>query len=76
MLGSPAGSERGRIVLIEAAMIDDLPIDVHTYGEGHPEFPDISTGDQLFNHADFDAYRILGREAYKQSFADIGLLFN
>jgi hypothetical protein len=49
------------LLVIEATMVDELPVDVHAYAEKHHEFPDISTGDQFFDNADFDAYRMLGR---------------
>lgn len=50
----------GKIVLIEATMVDGLPHDVHAYAEDHAEFPDVSTGDQFFTDRDFEAYRMLG----------------
>jgi len=53
-------NDRGTILLIEAAMVDGLPVDVHAYAESHHEFPDVSTGDQFFENADFEAYRMLG----------------
>ncbi len=56
----PDGETKGQLLLIEAAMIDKLPVDVHAYAEAHPEFPNVSTGDQLFNDEDFEAYRVLG----------------
>ena len=56
-----SGPQRnGEILLIEAAMLDSLPVDVHAYAESHHEFPDVSTGDQFFSNADFEAYRKLG----------------
>ena len=67
--GSPEGAERvtGTILLIEASMIDGLPADVHAYAEKHPEFPNVSTGDQFFTDEDFEAYRVLGRTLARQS---------
>jgi len=56
----PDGKTKGQLLLIEAAMVDELPLDVHAYAEAHPEFPNVSTGDQLFNDEDFEAYRVLG----------------
>jgi hypothetical protein len=53
-------NDKGIILLIEASMIDGMPVDVHAYAESHHEFPDVSTGDQLFSNADFEAYRKLG----------------
>ncbi len=56
----PNQKEEGSILLIEASMVDGLPLDVHSYAEANPEFPNVSTGDQLFADRDFDAYRMLG----------------
>jgi len=53
--------DTGTILLIEATMVDELPIDVHAYAESHHEFPDVSTGDQFFINRDFESYRMLGR---------------
>ncbi|MEM9521686.1 MAG: hypothetical protein AAGA37_20425 [Actinomycetota bacterium] len=57
----------GQLLVIDAAMVDGLPPDVHSYAETHPEFPNISTGDQLFTDRDFEAYRVLGRELVKRA---------
>ena len=51
---------RGSITVIEAALVGNLPWDVHSYAERNDDFPDISTGWQLMNHRDFEAYRMLG----------------
>ena len=56
----PEDKTKGHLLLIEAAMVDELPLDVHAYAEAHPEFPNVSTGDQLFTDEDFEAYRVLG----------------
>lgn len=50
----------GRITVIEAALLGDLPWDVHSYAERNGDFPDLSTGYQLMDHRDFEAYRMLG----------------
>lgn len=63
----PDGTE-GEILLLDAAMIDKLPVDVHSYAENHPEFPDVSTGDQFFSDRDFESYRVLGRELVTRAF--------
>ena len=67
--GSPEGTDRviGTILLIEASMVDGLPADVHAYAEKHPEFPNVSTGDQFFTDEDFEAYRVLGRTLVRQA---------
>ena len=65
----PGTTERvtGSILLIEASMVDGLPADVHAYAEKHPEFPNVSTGDQFFTDEDFEAYRVLGRSLARQA---------
>jgi Lysophospholipase catalytic domain len=50
---------RGRLLYLDAVMVDNLPVDVHAYAEKHAEFPNISTGDQFFDASDFEAYRAL-----------------
>lgn len=50
----------GTIHVIEAAILGDLPWDVHAYAEAHEDFPDIETGYQMMDHRDFEAYRMLG----------------
>lgn len=52
--------QQGWITIIEAALLGDLPWDVHSYAEHNRDFPDISTGYQLMDHRDFEAYRMLG----------------
>ncbi|MCP4961289.1 MAG: hypothetical protein GY925_18750 [Actinomycetia bacterium] len=50
----------GRLFLIEPALTDDIPFDVHSYAESVTIFPDDSTGDQVFNHRQFESFRALG----------------
>ena len=59
----------GTILLIEASMVDGLAADVHAYAEKHPEFPNVSTGDQFFTDEDFEAYRVLGRTLVRDAFS-------
>jgi hypothetical protein len=59
---------KGKLLLLEASMVDGLPVDVHAYAEGHPEFPNTSTGDQLFTDRDFESYRVLGHVVVQQAF--------
>lgn len=66
---SDKANTKGQILLLDAAMIDALPVDVHSYAENHAEFPDVSTGDQFFSDRDFESYRVLGRELVKGAFA-------
>lgn len=57
----PSGAPtRGRLLVVEANLGDDLPWDVHAYAEGQPIFPDDPTTDQFFDHRQFESYRRLG----------------
>ena len=62
------------IRVIEAALIGDAPWDVHSYAERNDDFPDISTGYQLMDHRDFEAYRMLGFVQTQRALVDAGLL--
>ncbi len=71
VLGSiayPDGT-RGRIVIVETALTADLPWAVRAYAEATADFPDVSTGDQLFDHQQFEAYRALGHHQVRQAVA-------
>ena len=50
----------GTIHYIETALTDDLPFDVHGFAEAETIFPDDATGDQVFNHRQFESFRALG----------------
>lgn len=65
-----SGKQRGVIYYVEADLTEAMPFDVHTFAEAEPDFPDDSTGDQVFNHRQFESYRALG---YYQTAAAIKL---
>lgn len=71
--GVPSPNNTGRILLLEASMVDGLPVDVHAYAEGHPEFPDTNTGDQFFTNRDFESYRLLGATLAQRALDDAPL---
>jgi len=50
----------GLLVYLKATLIPGLPVDVLGYRSAHPAFPDQPTSDQLFDEAQFEAYRELG----------------
>lgn len=50
----------GRLVVVEANLTDRIPWDVQGFAEATERFPDESTGDQFFDHRQFEAYRRLG----------------
>jgi hypothetical protein len=66
--GQPA--KTGALVLIKAALVPGLPLDVLTYRAGHPDFPNESTFNQFFNERQFEAYRQLGYYSVRQMLAD------
>ena len=63
----------GKIRVIEAALLGDLPWDVHAYAEANPDFPDIPTGYQFMDERDFEAYRMLGYTQASRALDDAGL---
>ena len=58
----PGGTGRtGRLVVMKAALTGDLPYELLSYASRKPVFPRDTTGDQWFDHGQFDAYQELGR---------------
>lgn len=55
------GSE-GRILYLRPAMCEGLTADLYAYWRAHPAFPDEPTTEQFFGEAQFEAYRVLGRQ--------------
>ena len=55
------------IYLCKAARVADLPLDVKTWADGHPMFPNDSTANQFYGDREFEAYRRLGYEAGLQA---------
>jgi hypothetical protein len=61
--GGPALPDTGTIWVCKLGWWLDAPWDVQAYAAGHPSFPTESTIYQLFDDAEFDAYRELGTSA-------------
>jgi hypothetical protein len=57
----------GVIYYVEADLTADMPFDVHTFAEAELAFPDDSTGDQVFNHRQFESYRALGAHQMREA---------
>jgi hypothetical protein len=53
-------SRHGTLVVAKAVLTPDMPYELLTYALKEPAFPRQSTGDQFFDHEQFDAYRALG----------------
>jgi len=57
-----ADGSRGDILYIRPVLCSNLSADIYAYWRAHPAFPDEPTSEQFFAEAQFEAYRILGRE--------------
>ena len=53
-------SRTGTLIVAKALLTPDMPYELLTYALKETAFPRQSTGDQFFDHAQFDAYRALG----------------
>jgi hypothetical protein len=52
-----------RVWYAKAMISPGAPWDVQAYAKGHPKFPHGSTGQQLYDEQEFEAYRCLGEDA-------------
>lgn len=55
------GETKLEVLLVKAALVEDLPLDVRGYASRHLDFPQQTTADQSFDDAQFEAYLVLGR---------------
>ncbi|MFI9721813.1 hypothetical protein ACIHFE_19490 [Streptomyces sp. NPDC052396] len=51
---------KGRLIVARSTLTGEMPYEILAYAQGSPVFPRDSTGDQWFDHRQFDAYRALG----------------
>jgi hypothetical protein len=58
--GEATPSRPGTLVVAKALLARDLPYELLTDALKETAFPRQSTGDQFFDHEQFDAYRALG----------------
>lgn len=58
------------MLYLKLGMIGYGPGYVMDYKREHPAFPHQSTGDQLYDEAQFEAYRALGEAAAESMFAE------
>jgi hypothetical protein len=58
------------IVWLKPNRFSDLPADLATYAELHPDYPQQSTANQFFDEAQWESYRRLGFEMGSRLFAD------
>ena len=64
------GSEpafEGQIVIAKTTLTGQLPYELLAYAVSNPVFPHDSTGDQWFDHGQFNAYHALGRHLGDQA---------
>lgn len=66
---SPNKAAWGWMLYIKLAMIGHGPGYVIDYKRQHPDFPHESTGDQIYDEAQFEAYRALGEAAAEGFFS-------
>jgi hypothetical protein len=58
--GEAAASATGTLIVAKALLTRDVPYELLSYALKESAFPHQSTGDQFFDHEQFDAYRALG----------------
>jgi hypothetical protein len=73
-LGPGLPAKQGRIVVGKAVLTESMPFDVLAHADRNPLFPHESTGDQWFDHDQFDAYHALGRYIGAQMLTGFGEL--
>jgi len=66
----PAGLPPNSIVVCKLGWWKSAPWDVCAYAAGHSSYPTESTLDQLYDVAEFDAYRQLGWSAVEEAIAE------
>jgi hypothetical protein len=62
--------QQNTILVCKLGWWTGAPWDVQAYAADHPEFPTNSTLEQLYNSAEFDAYRVLGTASVKLAIED------
>jgi hypothetical protein len=66
-----AGEERGYLLYLKSSVTGDEDEVIREYRARHPEFPHQATADQMFDEAQFEAYRSLGQHIAEEP---LGLL--
>ncbi|NIR45379.1 MAG: hypothetical protein GWN99_13255 [Gemmatimonadetes bacterium] len=60
----------GTLFYIKSVVTPNLPADLYGYKSANPAFPDQTTADQFFDEEQFEAYRELGYQLAKATFAE------
>ena len=63
-------SEVSFLIVLKPGLSNDEPLDVKNYRRVHNDFPNQSTGDQIFDEAQWESYRALGFHAARSLFVD------
>jgi hypothetical protein len=72
-LPSLRGKAKGTLYYGRAALTPESPWPVRAYATGHQRFPSDRTSDQWFDHAQFDAYHLLGRHVGRATVTAAGI---
>jgi hypothetical protein len=55
-----ADEPQSRLLWLKPCLMPDMPEDLVGYAVAHPDFPQQTTGDQFFDEAQWESYRMLG----------------
>ena len=66
-----ADGQKGHLLYIKSSLTGDEEIDVESYAAQDLAFPHQSTADQLFDEAQFEAYRALGQHIGNDIFSNL-----
>ncbi len=67
--------QQGDIIFLKAVLTKNLPIELYSYKQHHPSFPNESTSDQFFSEEQVEAYRELGYQLSIAMLNDKGINF-
>jgi hypothetical protein len=56
-----ASGRQATLIYLKPVLTSELPVDVRSYAQEHPDFPQTGTGDDAFDETQFEAYRMLGK---------------
>lgn len=62
------------MIVLKPSLTGDEPADIRQYAEEHASFPNESTGDQVFDEAQWESYRELGYHVANRVFGDKGAI--
>ena len=62
------------MIVLKPSLTGDEHLDVRQYAKEHAKFPNESTGDQVFDEAQWESYRELGFHVANKIFGDKGLI--